>query len=362
MGEKKILLSNLTFSKDKDRDEIIKKHISMILTKLFDNIDRKKIISIILNGSICRGEAKVVINDNKITVYSDYDLLIVFSYVDYLLLRKKIMKLSNLFTRMLEDKGFNSHVCLVPTYKKHLRSFPPWINTYTMKNNDLVIYGDNLIRIIPDYSKKEILKSDSIEMLFNRMFEQLLSIKDIGKNGYQNIKNILDCASAVLAYNGEYEISYIKKARIFNEKYSKEYGIEDIKRWADLKVNNKAITKGSQDDWNKARDYLIKVFEDLFRKEYINETNYIKHYSGKLLFLNFLIRRPLLYVLKFGAHPKLFLNLAVYHLLRYTKDKNQDSLKKAKIYLKSNKNDFDSLKKEAINLWDLTQSSVKVVK
>ena len=72
---------NLGFkmSSDENVDQLMKKHLEHATREMLMSIGEEKIKSIILTGSVTRGEGSGIATDHGIEIFSDYDLMVLAS-------------------------------------------------------------------------------------------------------------------------------------------------------------------------------------------------------------------------------------------------------------------------------------------
>ena len=323
--------------------------ISNILTAIFNRLNKHSLIpkinAIILTGSLTTNEISYIKENGKMKIYSDFDLILIMSKINYLLYRKKLPKISKELTNKILKVGtLKSHITLTPMTKSFLKNMRPTINNFAIQRSAKVIYGEEVMRLIPKFNKEDIIKDDAIEMLCNRMAGQLISYKKADWS-YQNVKAALDCKEKVKKF----------------VKYKTDYKKEDILRWYRYKINPGLLKSHDIEElWHDTNKMLINFFELLVKKRHTNIDKYVSNIKSLVKYFAFLICRPNLLYLKFGMHPKIHINLALYYYLKYVEEKDIKSLQKARdfIYYKR-KNNFE---KYLTSLWKDTGSSrVKVI-
>lgn len=345
---------------DEKASDIMNQHIDYIVASIFDNFPKEAIISVILTGSICRGEGSVLIKKNKILVYSDYDINVVVTPNKFLKARRVFSDLSTRLTSDLKKQGLVSHICVSPELVYFLKRRPPTIGTFESKNSDIVLYGRDVLKLIPDYKPHNILKTDAIEMLFNRIAGQFETYQTEEGN-YQNVKAILDSAGSLLAYNGEYHVSYKEKALRF-KKFQKQFQFDNLEYWTELKLNPDFSEINYWETWNKAREYLLRILDYELTDYFGSEADYIQRNNSLTTFVQFLISKPKLRFLIYRIHPKVYINLGLVHLMKYSQSRDSGELSQAGFYLKAQDKDFNYLTKRGIELWkEVSSSKIKPI-
>jgi len=196
---------DLTFVEKYNYPERIKEHFREILS----HIDESKVESVILTGSTSRGELSYRTTDERFIIYSDYEFLIVSKgKID----AKDVDRLEKAY-RKLEDSFSDNplfHIDFSYIDVKFLRSLPPHLKHYETKKNGVVVYGRDLLHLIPEITLKTLDFKDLNEILIWRLWAMLLYFpKEIalaGKNDTENqnvykyvlCRNLLDLTTWIL--------------------------------------------------------------------------------------------------------------------------------------------------------------------
>ena len=177
--------------------------------EILDKFGRENIESLLLIGSVARGEA-VPESDIEFLAVMDRDA---FRRVD---------------SRLDKPKG---NVSLGFTTKEHLKRFKPYIFTVETRKFGKVLWGDrHVLSHIPDYSYEDIDAIDGFILLNNRIVEQLILLKKIEdrrwkmENGgwigrYEFDKGYIQLVNSYLAVNKRYKSRYPEKLAEFLKIY-----------------------------------------------------------------------------------------------------------------------------------------------
>lgn len=251
---------------------------------LFRHFSEKEIEAIILTGSFSRGEGTVFLSSNgSFRPYSDIELMIALSTnVDFRRARKKLHLLSKEISQKLKDNGLFFEVTFGGVNRRYLRRSKPQIFTFELQKYGKIIWGDNdILNEMPPLEKKAIPKKDAINLLFNRMLEQLINYERIqrgedeekGDAIYHINKGYLDIAGSVLVFEGQYESGYLKRAGVFQDcfkeidfpcldKETKDLA-EKVRKAAEFKLNPSLQLMDEtaiKENWKDLSDYFRTIW------------------------------------------------------------------------------------------------------
>lgn len=228
---------NLGFkmSPDEHVDQLMKKHLEHATRKMLLSIGEEKIKSIILTGSVTRGEGSGIVTDHGIEVYSDYDLMVLVapsydSSIDKL--RRESAALSEKISEELIQEGLLSGVSLYPLSVGDLGSLTPTMFTLQLRNCGKVLHGDECLDLIPDHNVGDIPRIDSLTMLNNRIATQMKFIepevfiwktkedpRQVRMSIYHTAIAFLDLSSSLLNLLGKFQLSYGERAEVFQTEF-----------------------------------------------------------------------------------------------------------------------------------------------
>lgn len=218
---------------------------------------QKEISALILTGSFARGEGSILKLDNQgYRVMGDIEFFAVIEKKEKLdIVRNSISVAVETFEEILKKNDALCKIEVTPTFPKFFRKLRPRIFEYELFSNGKTIWGDEAyLEKLPRFSPKELSKIDAIYLLFNRLIEQLellLKIKDGAEIDlidatYQMAKIYIDVVTSTLAYTGNFENTYFKRANRFNELIAaKAFGngewlseniSEEVSYWTDVKL------------------------------------------------------------------------------------------------------------------------------
>jgi len=232
--------------------EIIKNGVISILDKF--------VISIYLVGGFGRAEGGVIIQNNKISIVNDYDLMVVvnnFRYVkkEY---EEKLSKLADNLAKQLDIKQIDLQL------SNRLRLLIPknTVDRYEKKNGNYLVYGKDVA--INHFGR--IPLAEGTRYLYNRGNGLLLNYiilaeKRFNENNFfsqeiiiNNMKAKLALGDSVLIANGKYHFSYLKRDKVIKSvKNSIVESLDDIIDYYKKALEFKLFPK--------AKDFKMKRFE-----------------------------------------------------------------------------------------------------
>jgi len=317
----------------------------------------ENIISIICSGSIARNEYSVFKTKNDNLLFSDLDLIIVLKNKSKL--KSLVMKTTNNINLELKTKYFytpflkvSASACTI----KDLKRLPRIFRSYETKESGKVIFGKNILHVIPKIGINNIDKIDLNRLLIERLYQQYIFNSQVNNFIYKTFflcRNILEIPSILLPHIGILKPSYTERINIFYKSLNIFYEIGPFIDWNkvydsikySMKVKMKpSILKGNKTEYDLLLDSLFYAYissyifiqkvekrDDIFTRKIIN---FIKSYSFKMsikYLLYFLFYNNLYRNFKFDS---LFLNL-IYSLKYNTENIDDNAL--LKYFLRSRK-------------------------
>jgi len=185
--------------------EIIDNCKKITIEYLIDAIERGNIVSIILYGSVARNEESYKYVNGKPYLESDFDVLVVVRNkalaLKWLI---HLKRLCSVISDQLKKKWLLSHVNLsITTEDRLLNAYPNVFNLF-LKLNGKVIFGKELIGLMPGYEFSEIPVDSLYSMIFGHM---IFVVRNIASSG------ILDGNITTDGYNSV--LKSIRKLTLF---------------------------------------------------------------------------------------------------------------------------------------------------
>jgi len=317
----------------------------------------EKIVSIICSGSIARNEYSIFKTTDSNMLFSDLDLLIVLK--NKYKLKPLVIKMTNDINFQLKSKSFYSPFFKIVTSVcsiSDLKSLPRIFRNYETKESGKVIYGKNILNIIPEVNIDNIDKIDLNRLLVERLYQQYIFNNQVDSFLYKSFflcRNILEIPSILLPYIGILKSSYAERVEIFGKSLNIFYGIspfidwnkiyDSIKHSMNVKIKP-SLLRGNKIKYDVLLDDLLYAYlssyvflqkvekkDNIFTRK-IND--FIKCYPFKIVIkylLYFLFYNTLYRDFSFNS---LFLNL-IYSLKYNTENIDDDAL--LKYFLRSRK-------------------------
>ncbi len=173
--------------------------------------------SVILTGSLARGEATICQSSAGWDISGDAEFLLVFHDSGSLPARDVIVRTERAIHEALLRDGISCHVGLGLMRLRHLLRMEPHIFRHELRTWGRVIWGDasDLLRL-PVLPASGIPLEDGWRMLSNRMIESLPGLAEASAAStplspatrYCMIKLCLDTATSLLLFAGSYRPSY----------------------------------------------------------------------------------------------------------------------------------------------------------
>jgi len=250
----------MKYTISKKADKKVEQDLEIVSKIIIKNLNP---VSIILFGGFGKGEGSFEIKDKEVIPLNDYDLYVITNkrldddYLDRVALKcSEAIHRGGLdfveFPDQKYDKDRFFHVDLRCIPYKKLSKLLPTQRTYELKHSR-VIYGENVLHKVPDV---KIPVSDAIRLLFNKIDHLLLSQNNTNriKLTYAS-KAFLDSCAALLIFTNQFNSSYRKRAKIFQETdFPKEF--KTYVTWATKFKLKPDFNQNADLYWEKAREWV----------------------------------------------------------------------------------------------------------
>lgn len=223
---------NLEFCDNYGYPKEIKKHFEFILKRIDDCWGLDNVISIILYGSTSRGELSYTVEDGELELFSDYELEVI---TENSVSKDKIDKLK----KSLGKKAFDIDNPLFHVDISTNTKLSFWIKTkldrriavFETKENGTILYGDNLLDMLPIINLKNLDFGNLNELILIRLWMQLLYLPEgfIGGNlgekesrvlKYFLARNALETLTIFLPNEGILLPNYKSRVEYFVQNYA----------------------------------------------------------------------------------------------------------------------------------------------
>lgn len=242
----------------------------------YDNV-----VSVILMGSTSRGELSYIKIDGELTIFSDYEFLLItkrkFIKTELSALKNKIHLLEQRFC----SNNPLFHIDFSYTTVKRISKFPKILRQYEFTKTARVICGDDLILRFPEVTLKNLDFKNLNEIIFKRLWHILKFIPNRFLHGdltdqekiqfnYVLSRNVLDISTIYLPYHKVLLPTYTERVNY-------------------IRNNNKILNASEDFDYNfpeflqNALKGKIEVNFKLPIYEMYEQT--IRYYSNLLMFI-----------------------------------------------------------------------------
>lgn len=258
---------------------------------------RYPVISIMLSGGFSRGEGPVQIEKDKIYPYNDYDITIIS--------KKKLEKekVDNLSVEISRKLGYRGIVNFYPFKKEEqkikdnfyidmkwdtpnsLKKLLPRIRNYELKNFSKILYGEDVRKLIPDYSLNDIPLGEGAKLLIDRMSQMIEYYSAKGNHETEFLLYVIQqayaaCCTSLLLLSGKYEVGYKKSMEILKKTYKNDFSVlyggipklaEKIEEFVNWKIDPYKISdKNVEEEWLIAKNYILEVSKYFF-SQFLNK-------------------------------------------------------------------------------------------
>jgi len=210
----------------------VKRHFEVILSQIDDHLGLRRITSIILLGSSARGELSYRVDNQGVDLFSDYDLWIITQrkppLQDVVALKKSVRKLEKEWAR---NPLFNIGLTVNSLRQFRLKAkLEHRIINFDTKKTGVVIYGENVLKFIPDFPAHLLDLGNTNELILVRLWMQLLytplGIINGDPDAYEELvfkytlaRNILEISTIFLANERVLLPTYAEKVLYMAKNY-----------------------------------------------------------------------------------------------------------------------------------------------
>lgn len=264
--------------------------------------------AIILKGSFGRDEPSLITTQEiEVKFISDYEVeLISLTFAINRILSKNnlsfLADLSSKYGLKIDIGGLKLSIYYyLPLMYRTLR---PTIANYDLKYGSKVVYGEDILKRIPQFKADEIPLHEGLKLLFNRIAEahQYFDIdytsKILSEDDRQNLffwtnKIILACQDLLLIYSHSYHHSYKHRNEIFRSIFPTEFSDLHKKNphflLLTINATNYKLDPRQQystdviDLWFKVRDIVEQTLELVLKKDSRITTQYCPYNADGVL-------------------------------------------------------------------------------
>jgi len=180
--------------------------------------------ALILAGSLARWEGSWVEEDGGITLLGDAELLCLLPDSSAPFRPAAQHALEERVMQHAARQGFRAEITLTPVRERYLRTLPPHLFGYELRQTGRVLWGDrHALLLAPEHPAGSLPREDAWRLLANRLVEVLpaaLAPEPTAASPwsfYPWVKLYLDMATSYLIFAGEYAPSYGARAERLRE-------------------------------------------------------------------------------------------------------------------------------------------------
>lgn len=243
-------------------DPVADAYLSRALNVCLDTLQSSNLFkdaSVILTGSLARGEGSVLSSGNDLHSLSDMEFLVTPGCIQSrAVLVRELAHLEEVANQAISAAGINCKAEFTYALRRYYINARPSIFAYELKTHGKLVQGyENLLSLMPSFPAEDIPRIDAFYLLCNRMVEQLelfrafFLSKDSCSNQefrYAILKGYVDIATSVLVFNRQFVPSYQGRRDLFcksrlpfdNGTIAIERLKERVDFWTDVKLNPSA--------------------------------------------------------------------------------------------------------------------------
>jgi hypothetical protein len=154
------------------REALINECKSVALKHLEYSFGRDSVVSLILHGSLARNQESYSLMNGRLYLESDIDLVAVIKKIDVIKYMRSYRFLSERIKHDLKAKYLLSEVSLVVITEKRLQHAKP-ASILQFRYSGRVIFGKDVIRLLPHYRHNEINLRELLRIVFSNMVRLL---------------------------------------------------------------------------------------------------------------------------------------------------------------------------------------------
>lgn len=201
-------------AKEEHANRVLKTLVQDALTFLMENIEQKKIRSILLTGSLANGEGTVIEHASS-TITSDFDFVVYLDFYYFLRNKELFRKLSHQITATFVSRGIETHVDFLPSnlgFQYAFKFFNLKIYEYEFAIASKCVFGN-----FPHFDKEiRPTKNDALELAFTvaseLVFSELKHYSELEKS-YIYAKRALTLLNSLLIFEGTCIETYEKRTK-----------------------------------------------------------------------------------------------------------------------------------------------------
>jgi hypothetical protein len=182
--------------------------------------------AVVLTGSMARGEATFVHENDSWVVPGDAEFMVVLENALTMPSAAALRMARQRIEGDLRRRGIRCTVDLSAVRPSYFRHLPPHIFSYELKHCGRVVWGnDRILQMIPEFSVDDLSLEDAWRLLCNRMLELLECAPELSSGGnppsaklhYRILKLYLDMATSLLVFSRAYAPTFQERTEILDQ-------------------------------------------------------------------------------------------------------------------------------------------------
>ena len=160
---------------DVSKTVIIDECKRIALKHLWKSFGRETVLSLVLHGSVARNEESYASRKGKPALENDIDLVAVIKNIDIVKYMRSFGTIENRIRDDLRRKFELSNISLIVITEKRLLHSRPSVLCQELKFNGKVIFGKDVINLLPNYRNDQIPVRDLMRYIFTSVVRLLES-------------------------------------------------------------------------------------------------------------------------------------------------------------------------------------------
>ena len=240
-------------------DPVADAYLNRALNICLDTLQNSNLFrdaSVILTGSLARGEGSVLSYGNDLHSLSDMEFLVSLDgSQSCAVLVRELACLEEVANQAISVAGINCKAEFTYALRRYYINARPSIFAYELKTHGKLVQGnENLLSSMPSFPAEDIPRIDAFYLICNRMVEQLELFRMffLSKDScpdqvfrYAILKGYVDIATSVLVFNRQFVPSYQGRRDLFcksrlpfdNGTIANERLKERVDYWTQIKLN-----------------------------------------------------------------------------------------------------------------------------
>jgi hypothetical protein len=274
------------------------------------------VVSIYLTGGYVASEGCILVNKDTINILSDYDLVVIINGKSpspvTTIPENTLAQLKNIYKMPGHPIGE-----LIIWDLKELKNLAPSKFLFDFRLAKC-IYGEEIGKLVPLFSVKDIPSTDGLRLIFNRIFGAIIPFSPsfiineptLGKKRhitFESAKLVMGSCEALLMLEGELTFTQRENIKRFKEIFLKNSPSLLLEKMPSIQelveksleyrlIPNYKIEKNAVNMWLNSRDFVLLALE-----HYLAVDNGMKNTDLKVMIKNFIEHNPHPFILNIIA-------------------------------------------------------------